>query len=515
MPRIRVVMKKLKEILRLRWEEGRSVRETALSVGQSVGVVSKVENRAKTAGLDWSGVAELDGAQLEILLYGRPPGGCSPRAEPDPVWMHTELRRPGVTLELLHLEYLQEHQDGLQYTAFCGRYRAWRKGLSLSMRQVHKAGEKLFVDYSGKKPVVIDPSTGEARTAELFVAVLGASSYTYAEASWTQRVPDWLGSHIRAYEYFGGVTALVIPDQLKSAVVKHCRYEPGLQRAYAAMAEHYKTAVIPARSRKPKDKATAEVGVQVVQRWILARLRNEQFFSLEALNRRIGEVLEALNDRPMKRLGGTTRRELFERIERPALKPLPSERFAPGEWALVRLDNSYHVEHDNHLYSVPHHLVGEELEICATSETIEVLYKLNRVAVHTRSYEAGAKTTLNEHMPEHHRTWAECSHETLRADAAAVGLHTLSMLEAIFEHAPNDAQALRSGSGLCRLVHRHGPVQLESACQLAVGFGGHSFKNVERILKLGLHQKPRPIGSDDETSFVLEHQQIRGARYYH
>ena len=280
----RLTMRKIREVLRLRWQLGRTVREAARGLGVSAGVVSKMSTRAAKAGLTWEVVETLDDATLEERLYGRPTSPSKERPRPDPVHIHTELRRPGVTLELLHLEYLEQHPDGYRYTVFCDTYREWLGRVGVTMRQVHTAGEKCFVDYSGKKPTIIDPTTGQRVEVELFVAVLGASNLTY-----TQRVADFVGSHVRAFAFFEGVSRIVVPDQLKSAVAQACLYEPETQRTFAAMATHYGTAIMPARPKKPRDKAKVEVGVQIAQRWILARLRNQTFFSLADLNARITE----------------------------------------------------------------------------------------------------------------------------------------------------------------------------------------------------------------------------------
>jgi transposase len=285
----------------------------AASLGISVGAVSGIEKRARLAGLDWPTAEALDDEALELRLYG---DTRVQRKRPlaDPVWIHTERKRPGVTLELLHMEYREKHPDGHGYTQFCEHYRQWCADRRLSMVQVHRAGEKLFVDYAGKKPHVTDPETGEVREVELFVAVLGASNLTYAEATETQQIADWIASHVRTFEYLGGVTGALVPDEL---------------------ARHYGTVILPARPAHPRDKAKAEVGVQIAERWILARLRNETFFSLHALNQRIGELREDLNARIMRRYR-VSRRALFEQLDRPALKLLPAQRYEHALWKLAR-----------------------------------------------------------------------------------------------------------------------------------------------------------------------------------
>jgi len=352
----RLPMSDAKEILRMRWALRLSVREVSRATSASTGVVSKTVKRAELAGLTWEAVDALEEAELELRLYGVPKSARASRAEPDPSFIHRELRRAGVTLELLHLEYLEEHPGGLRYTAFCDRYRAWHARTGVVMRQVHRAGEKVFVDYSGKRPRFTDPRTGQSVDVELFVAVLGASNYTFVEATLTQRITDFIGAHTRAFAYFAGVPKMTVPDQLRSAVSAPCRYEPTINRTYAELGRHDGTAIVPARPRKPRDKAKVEVGVQVAQRWILARIRNETFFSLEALNRRIAELLKEMNARPMKRLGDVSRRDLFERYDRSALSALPSEPYVISEWRGAKVAPDYHITLLNHHYSVPYSL---------------------------------------------------------------------------------------------------------------------------------------------------------------
>jgi transposase len=360
----RLSMRKTREILRQKWELGRSHREVASNLGVSLGAISGALERAKAAGVSWPIAVGLSDEELEARLYKT--SELASRPLPDFAILHTERKKVGVTLELLHLEYLEQHPDGYRYSQFCEHYRAWLQKHKLTMRQEHRAGDKLFVDYSGKKPRIVDPKTGEQTEVELFVAVLGASNYTYAEATLSQRGPDWIASHQRAFAFFGGVTTVVVPDQLKSGVTHACRYDPGVQRTYEEMALHYGTTVFPARPGKPRDKAKVEVGVQIAQRWILARLRNQTFFSLDELNIRIAELLDDLNERRM-RVYGCSRRELYARIDQPALRPLPSEPFIYGDWIKARVNIDYHIQADFHFYSVPHALVHEEVEARLTA----------------------------------------------------------------------------------------------------------------------------------------------------
>ena len=349
----RLSMRQIREILRQKWGLGQSHRAVAENLGIGTGTVGTTVLRARAAGLDWAQVERLTDEVLEARVYGPPTPPTHHRAVPDCAYLHVERRKPGVTLELLHVEYLEQHPDGHRYTQFCEFYRRWCRRRGRSMRQVHQGGEKCFVDYAGTQPVIIDAATGEVIPVQLFVAVLGASNYTYAEATRTQQVPDWIASHQRAFQYFGGVTTALVPDQLKSGVTVPCRYEPGLQKTYEEFARFAGTVILPARPGKPRDKAKVEAGVLVVTRWILARLRHERFFSLAALNTRIAELLEALNTRPM-RLYRASRRELFERLDRPALRPLPAEAFIVGDWHYdARVNIDYHVELHGHYVSCP------------------------------------------------------------------------------------------------------------------------------------------------------------------
>lgn len=505
-------MSKTKEILRIRWALGLSVREASRATGASTGVVSKTENRAKSAGLTWETVDALEEAALELRLYGDPKQTRVDRAEPDPIWIHRELRRPTVTLELLHIEYLALHPEGYHYTAFCDRYRKWHARQGVVMRQVHKAGEKGFVDYSGKRPHFIDPQTGAMIEVEFFVAVLGASNLTYATATLTQRVPDFVASHVKAFEYFGGVPRMTVPDQLKSAVSVPCRYEPTINRTYAELGRHYETAIVPARPRHPRDKAKVEVGVQVAQRWILARLRNETFFSLESLNARIAELLEDLNARPMKRMGGVSRRELFERYERSALRALPSEPHVISEWSGAMVGHDYHVRVDDHFYSVPYVLCREEIEVRLTSSTVEVFHRSNRAASHARSYVAYGKTTLVEHMPPSHR--AHCDAEgDVTEWSQGVGPMCAAMVTRILNANPHRDAAVRSALGLKSIVKKYGAQRTEAACATALRFGASSSRPVERMLKLG--REAMPIrGEEPEERAPIAHANVRGPDYY-
>lgn len=514
----RLSMHKTREILRQKWVMGRSHREVAGSLGVSFGVVARVMERAKEAGLErFEAASGLGDVELEERLYGgggRNPMATMGRALPDFGTVHTERRRPGVTLALLHLEYLEQHPDGLRYSQFCERYKQWVSRQRITMRQVHRAGEKMFTDYAGKKPHIVDPRTGEVTDVELFVAVLGASSFTFAEATRTQRSADFIASHTRAFEYFDGVSSLVVPDQLKSAVTVPCRYEPGIQRTYEEFARHYGTVILPARPRKPRDKAKVEAGVLVVERWILARLRNQTFFSLAALNERIAELLEELNDRPM-RAYRASRRELFERLDRPALRPLPSERFVYGEWKLAKPNLDYHVEVDGHYYSAPFTLRHERLDVRFTATTVEIYFHQSRVASHLRSYRRGGFTTITEHMPKSHQQHRDWTPSRLIHWGSTVGAKTAALVEAILTERRHPEQGYRSCLGILRLERVYGRERLEAACARAVAVRARSYRHVASILKNGLDRFPLPDADrvPNQAELTL-HENIRGGTYY-
>lgn len=509
----RLSMRKTREILRQKWALGRSHREVARSLSVSVGTVAASLARAREAGLCWAEVEGLRESELEARLYGEPEAGKRPL--PDFADIHRELHRTGVTLQLLHLEYLAEHSDGYGYTQFCRYYKRWLKGQQRSMRQIHRAGEKMFVDYSGKKPHIVDPKTGEIQEVELFLAVLGASNHTFAEATRTQQLADFLASHVRAFEYFGGVAEATVPDQLKSGVSRACRYEPGIQRDYAQLAEHYGTVILPARPAKPRDKAKVEAAVLVAQRWILARLRNETFFSLGALNRRIAELREELNDRPM-RTYGASRRELFEQLDQPVLKPLPQERFSHGEWKHAKVNIDYHVELDRHYYSVPHTLVHEKVEIRSTATTVEIFHDGRRLTSHARSYARGRHTTQPEHMPKSHQQHLEWTPSRLISWGTSIGPSTGKLVAAILDERRHPEQGYRSCLGILRLAKRYGEDRLEAASARALVAGARSYRHLDTMLRKGLDRMPLPTTHPASTkSTSPAHPNVRGGRYYH
>jgi transposase len=506
-------MRQVREVLRLKHVCGHSGHQIAVMVGISRYTVAEYLRRADVVGIRWPVPPELDDAALERKLF-TPPFAPSEPERPQPDWpqVHAELRRPGVTLLLVWQEYRAGQPDGYGYSRFCDLYAAWRVRLSPTMRQTHPAGERMFVDYAGQTVEVVDGATGEVRRAQIFVAALGASNFTYAEARWTQALPDWIGCHVGAFAFFGGVARQIVCDNLKAGVTAACRYEPGISRSYQDMASHYGTAVLPARVRRPRDKAKVEVAVQVVQRWVLARLRNQRFFSLAELNSAIRTLITDLNNRPMRHLGAS-RRMLFETLERPALLALPSEPYAYAEWRRCRAGLDYHVEVHGHFYSVPYRLMRETIEARITDQTIELFHQGTRVASHVRSPRQHRHTTIAAHMPSAHRRYAEWTPTRLVREATAIGPATLTLVECIMASKPHPEQGFRACLGILRLVRLYGPERLDAACQRGLDIGARTYGSVQSILRNGLDRafRPEPVAEEPPVT----HANIRGSRYYH
>ncbi len=513
MPAKRLLMRQVREVLRLKWACGLRDRQIAQSLRISRPTVTEYLRRVKAAGLSWPLPEALSDEELERQLFAS--ADQTPAlSRPLPDWasVNQELRRKSVTLILLWQEYKATAPDGVQYSYFCEAYREWAKKLDLVMRQHHRAGEKLFVDYAGQTMTVVDPQTGEVREAAIFIAVLGASNYTFAEATWSQSLPDWIGSHVRAFEAFGGVPQVLVPDNLKAAVNRPHRYEPELNRTYEALAQHYGVAVVPARPRRPRDKAKVEVGVQVVERWILARLRNHTFFSLSELNSAVKDLLAGLNHKPFKKLPGS-RQSRFESLERPLLRALPQQPYEYAEWKLVRVNIDYHVEVSGHYYSVPYTLVKHQLEARTSAHTVELFYKGKRVASHRLSAQKGRHTTVTAHMPKAHRHYAEWTPQRLIRWAAKTGQATARVVETILTSRAYPQQGFRACLGIMRLGGRFGDERLEAACRRAIALGACSYKSIESILKHDLDRRPLP--DKPPVTASIDHVNIRGPEYYH
>ncbi len=511
MPKKRLSVKKTREILRLRFECGLSERKIATSCAIARSTVADYLNRAREAALTWPLPDDVTEDALEELLFPARPHQKSRRPLPDWETHRKELTRDGVTMQLLFEEYREKHPDGYSRSRFFDLYRIWKGTIDPVMRIEHKAGDKLFVDYSGQTVAVIDPETNEERRAEVFVATLGASNYTYAEATWTQSLPDWIGAHVRALEFIGGVPRLLIPDNLKSGVTDANYYEPSINETYARMAAHYGVAVLPARVRHPQDKAKVEIAVKIVESRILARLRNRRFFSLHELNLAIRELLEDLNNRPFQKLSGS-RRSLFEEIERSALAPLPVSPYLYCEWKKARAGIDYHIAVKKHYYSVPFIYIKKELDVCVSERTVEVFYKEERIASHRRSARQGMFTTLTEHMPKSHRQYAEWSPSRLIRWASKSGESTALLMENLLDSYPHPEHGYRAGLGIMRLAKTYGDDRLEAACQRALSIGTCRYKSVKSILKNNLDQAPLPEKINPRAP--ITHANIRGSEYY-
>lgn len=509
----RLSMRKIKEVLRLK-AAGHANRAIARSLRIAHSTVREYLSRAEVAELGWPLPEGLTEAELEARLFPPPRPSNVERPLPDWAEVHRELKakkRTGVTLQLLWIEYKEDHPDGLQYSQFCELYRRWRGSLDLVLRQEHRAGEKVFVDFAGQTVPVVDRATGEVRESQIFVGVLGASNYTYAEACWSQELPEWIGAHVRMYEYLGGVPQLAVPDNLKAGVRHPSYYEPDLNPTYHEMAVHYGTAVLPARTRKPRDKAKAEAGVLLVERWILARLRKLTFFSLAELNREIAHLLDLLNDRPFQKLEGS-RRSLFETLDRPALLPLPEQRYEFARWKKARVNIDYHIAVLGHYYSVPHALVRQQVDVRITRTTIEILHSGRRVAAHLRSHRKGGFTTEPGHRPKAHQKHLEWTPSRIIAWAEKTGPATGDLTRQILESKPHPEQGYRACLGLLRLGKRHSPERLEAACARALRIGGISYRSVKSILQSGLDRLPL----EEQASLALpqNHEHVRGGPYY-
>ena len=508
----RLPMRKIIDALRLR-ASGLTLREIGASLGVGHRTIRDHLKRADLAGLSWplpEGVSEAD---VERRLF-RLPGIETRRGLALPDWphVHRELRRKGVTLSLIWEEYRAAHpDDGYGYSRFCELYRRWEGHLSPTMRQHHFAGERVFVDYAGDTLEVIDGLSGEVRQAQIFVGVLGASSYTYVEATWTQSLPDWIAAHVRMLEFFGGTPGQLVSDNLKAGVTKACFYEPKVNRTYADLAAHYDTAVIPARPYKPRDKAKVEVGVQLVQRWIAARLRRRRFFSLVELNTALRELLEAFNAKVTRHLGAS-RRDLFERLDKPALKPLPAAPYEYAEWMERKVGLDYHVEVEKHYYSVPHALLRQKLWARITASTVELFHNGQRVASHVRTPGNRGHTTVAEHMPASHRRYAGWTPGEIKRQAERIGPNTAALVDLILRTKTHPEQGFRACLGIVRLAKPHGRDALEAACLRAIEIGGYSYTSVNSILQNNLHRH-RPAKPAEGPA--ITHQNIRGREYFH
>jgi transposase len=506
-------MRKIREVLRLTHALGMSRRLVGEATGIGKTAVGEYVRRAAVAGQGWPIPDEIDDAELERRLFPPPDAASSTsRTEPDWSYNHAELKRRGVTLALLWQEYRAEHAQGYAYSWFCERYSDWRKRISPTMRQTHLAGDKLFVDWAGDTMPVFDPITGEEYCTHIFIAALGASNYTYAEARWTETLPDWIGAHVNAFTAIGGVSKALVPDNLKAGITKPSRYEPGINRTYQDLADHYGCVVLPARVMKPRDKAKVEVAVQIVQRFVLAKLRHRRFFSLAELNAAIRDCVAAINAKVMRRVG-KSRNELLETIDRPALNALPTTPYSYAEWKRARVAPDYHIEVADHYYSVPSKLIRELVEARITSATVEIFHKGQRIASHAFSPVRNGHTTITEHMPSAHRRYAEWTPAKMMSEAALIGPAAIALVEAIMKAKPHPEQGFRSCLGIISLVRTYGSERVEAASRRGNDIGATTYGSIKSILQNGLDKAYANSKAPDGPP--IRHANIRGRGYYH
>jgi len=505
-------MRKIRDVLRLSFGEKLSRRQVSASLGIPFTTVSDHVGRALAAGLSWPLPEELDDHALEQLLFPPPVPSSVVRPAPDWSYVHRELRRKGVTLQLLWLEYREVHPDGYGYSQFANLYRTWKGRVDVVMRQVHRAGEKLFVDFPGQKIPIYDRHSGALTlNAELFVAVAGASNYLFAEAFPSQELLYWVTAHTHAFEFMGGCHEIVVCDNLRSGVTRPHRYEPDVNATFQEMAAHYGVAIIPTRTYKPRDKAKVEAGVLLAERWIIARLRHRRFYSIGEANAAIADCVAAINVRPFKKMDGS-RKILFELLDRPALRPLPLQRYEFATWRHAKVSIDYHVEADHHYYSVPYQLIGKVVDVRSSASTIEVFYSSKRVASHLRSFKRGQFTTDPAHMPESHRRYAQWTPSRIIAWAARTGPSTAKLVESILASRPHPEQGFRSALGIIRLADRYGTGRVDAACARALHLRAYSYRSVSSILTHSLDKQPLPETRPSRPH--PRHHNVRGPNYY-
>ena len=513
----RLKMKTIRKLLELRIQAQVSQRQVSKVLGCDRKVIRRYERLATMSGLtDFNLVQELSDEELFTRLGLQ--SNCSLLRKsycfPDYLYIHTELTKPHVTLALLWEEYFSDHPMGYKYSQFCEHYRRWKKSLSVTMRQEHRAGEKVFVDYAGTPvKIIVNPKTGEIREAQLFVGVLGASSYTFCELSWSQCLPDWLMSHRRMFEYFGGVPEIIIPDNLKSGITKPDRYEATVNRSYEELATHYGSCVIPARIVKPKDKAKVEAGVLFASRWILASLRNKEFYSLSEANEAVGILLEKLNNKTMRQLK-KSRRELFESIDQPTLRRLNPSAYVFSQWKKARVNIDYHIAFDGCFYSTPYQLVGKEVEVRATQSVIEVFHGSHRVASHCRSDRPGHCSTNFSHRPKSHQEYVKWTPERITHSASQKGPQVGLFVKSLVSSKPHPEQGYRAALGVIRLSDKYGETRLNQACAKALNIQSISYQTVKNILRNNMDKADHPKANEITKEFFSSNSNVRGKEYY-
>ena len=508
----RLSMRKIREILRLKYEAKLTNRQIAQSCNRARSTIATYLERAEKAGLRWPLPDEVDEDKLHDLLFSDTLPFTPTRPLPDLAYIHKQLRRRHVTLQLLWEEYRTDQPDGYSYTQFCEHYKRWKAPLEVTLRQRHIAGEKTFLDWAGKTLRWTNPESGDDQPAFLFVAVLGTSDYVFAEAFADQKLDAWIEAHIHMAEFYGGVTRLRVPDNAKTGVVKPCSYEPQIHDSYQELADHYGTAVLPTRTHAPRDKAKVENAVLHAERRILARLRDQTFFSLGAINIAILQCLKELNARPFQKMAGS-RLKLYHELDQPALRPLPSHRYQLGEWQYAKANIDYHVQADWHYYSVPYRLTQQLLEVRLAVRTVELFHKGRRVAIHPRSRIKGGFTTDPAHRPKAHEKHLDRSPGRLVSWAGTVGVQCAQAVTRILDSKPHPEQGYRACLGIMRLAKGYGPERMEAACRRALALDAVTYPSIASILKTKLDQQPLPE-KEEETPSITVHDNIRGEAYY-
>jgi transposase len=518
MPSKRIAMRRVRELLRLTRDAGLSVSEVARRMGLARSTLREMHQRLDRSGLPWPLPLDLTDAELEARLYGETGSKRGDRRRPEPDWaaLNRELKRKHVTLQILWDEYIEAYPDGYRYSRFCELYRSFEARLPVTMRQTHLGGDKLFVDYAGDTvPVIVDRRTGKTQAAHIFVAVMGGSSLSFACATWSETLGDWIDAHVQAFDYFGGAPRLIVPDNPKVAIIKACVYDPQVNRTYAELVAHYDTALLPARPRRPRDKAKVERAVLFVERWLLGRLRNRRFYSLAEVNAAIAEMLIRLNDQRVLRYVGRTRRQLFEEIDAPRLTPLPAEPYVLAQWRVRKVGLDYHVDNDGHFYSVPYRHARATVEVRATLRTVEIFLQGERIAAHMRGSGDGKHTTVADHMPSSHRRYLDWTIERILREAQAVGPSVDLLCQLILQDRPHPEQGFRSCRGIVGLAKAFGTERAEAACQRALEIGARTYGSVRSILDNRLDGQAVQRPDADEAAVDIPHPNIRGARYYH
>ena len=511
MAKIKLTMRQIEEILRLKHQSHLSIREIARSCGLPASTVGDYLKRAEAAGIRWPLPEGQDEKELLGKLIVAPPEETGPcLALPDWPYVHKELRRKGVTLLLLWQEYRQAQAESYGYSRFCELYQRWANTLEPVLRQHHKPGEKMFVDWAGQTIPIHNAQDGSVSAAHLFVAVLGASNKTFVEAFENEQLNSWISGHCHAWAFFKGVSRITVPDNLKTGVIRPCRYEPLLHRSYQELGDHYGSVIIPARIRKPRDKSQVENGVLIAERRILAALRDLRFFHVGEVNRAIAPRLTELNEQPFQKLEGS-RNSWFESLERDQLLPLPTTPFELGTWSHAKVNIDYHVAVENHFYSAPYQLIHQQLDVRLSEKTVELFQHGKRVAAHLRSRLPGRATTLEEHRPKSHQKHLEWTPSRILEWVKNIGPECVRVVERIMAERPHPEQGYRSAMGIIRLAKAVGNLRMEAACRRALHFGTCSYTSLNSILQNNLDTQPL----EPELSLPSPvHENLRGGPYY-